>query len=66
MSAYFITLKGCDDTTCLILELNEAEALVLQRIQEKSERKSHYSCQPKLYVRLATEHDEEDEDKEED
>lgn len=50
MTLTLITLSGCDDNTKLVVELTSDERALLERIGDLSERKSEYSCQPRMRV----------------
>jgi hypothetical protein len=50
MALYDITLKGCDDSTHLELELCEYDAALLQRIARMSRDLSESGCQPTMTI----------------
>lgn len=45
-----ITLNGCDDTTCILMEVSEDELSFLERLAKLSKDASGYLCQPTLTV----------------
>ena len=46
-----IRLRGCDDSTCFEMELNEAQLEFLKEVSKKSEKTSDYGCMPTLWVK---------------
>lgn len=52
MARYLIDVIGCDDTTSVDMELNDAEVPTVVRIVNQCCLESQYGCQPKM--RLST------------
>jgi hypothetical protein len=57
VSLYAITVDGCDDSTIAVVALTEQEADLLRRISERVTANSHYGCQPRMALHLATDED---------
>lgn len=55
---YYIELRGCDDTTPFIMELDENEVSLLQTVARKSREVSTYSCMPAMFIKSLDECDE--------
>jgi hypothetical protein len=53
MTAYEITLKGCDDSTTFAMDLADADAELLERVAARSKETSEFACQPVMTVRAA-------------
>lgn len=50
MEKYLITLRGCDDSTYMLMDLTEEERVVLEKIEVLSIRTSSSNCMPVLYI----------------
>ena len=48
MTDRLIYVSGCDDSTAVVLDLNDAEYLVAQRIAEAITQASTYGCMPNM------------------
>ena len=48
---YYIELRGCDDTTLFVMELDENEVNLLQTVAKKSREVSSYSCMPRMFLK---------------
>ena len=48
---YYIELRGCDDITPFIMELDENEVNLLQVVARKSREVSTYSCMPAMFIK---------------
>ena len=48
---YYIELRGCDDITPFVMELDENEVNLLQMVAQKSREVSSYSCMPRMFVK---------------
>lgn len=48
--SYVIELIGCDDTTRFLMELNEKEFKLIEKISKISKETSSYGCMPTLVV----------------
>jgi hypothetical protein len=59
VKAYEIKLSGCDDSTRFVMDLDDAEAALLERVAARSQEASSYGCEPRMY--LTTPPPEEDE-----
>lgn len=55
---YYIELRGCDDTTPFVMELDENEVNLLQMVAQKSREVSTYSCMPRMFIKSLDECDE--------
>ena len=55
---YYIELRGCDDITPFIMELDEKEANLLRDVARKSREVSTYSCMPIIFIKSLDECDE--------
>ncbi len=45
-----ITIRGCDDSTYIDMELNELELELVRKICKASKENSGYSCQPTMSI----------------
>ena len=54
---YYIELRGCDDTTPFVMELDENEVNLLQTVAQKSREVSTYSCMPAMFIKSLDECD---------
>lgn len=50
MKKYTIDIYGCDDTTSVVMELNEVELEVIERLCAKTVEISSYQCMPTMEV----------------
>lgn len=50
-----IKIKGCDDTTKIIIDLTEEELKFLEKLAKLSKENSSYSCQPIIEIMTAEE-----------
>lgn len=50
MSAYRITLHGCDDTLSFTVDLDDRDAALVQRIARMSDDLSDHGCVPYMTV----------------
>ncbi len=50
MAEYLITLKGCDDTTRVVMDLDVDEAELVRRIAAATVVSSEFDCQPRLAI----------------
>lgn len=57
---YHIRLSGCDDTTNIVLNLEDDQIAVFQKIAERINERSYSGCMPTIAVREATQQDIED------
>lgn len=57
MTEYVITLRSCDGSTSLLVELADVEAKAVRRIAALSEAKSDYANDPTLYIAERSEAD---------
>lgn len=48
---YYIELRGCDDITPFVMELDKNEVNLLQIVSQKSREVSSYSCMPRMFVK---------------
>ena len=46
----YIMVRGCDDATNALVELNDDELKILKRVVESINAKSRYSCQPRIDI----------------
>ncbi|MDG3012405.1 hypothetical protein G4X40_19885 [Rhodococcus sp. D2-41] len=54
MSLYTVAAKGCDDNTRVEIELTDTEAAAVRKVAEAVTAASTYSCEPRLYIHLAS------------
>ena len=54
---YYIELRGCDDITSFVMELDENEVNLLQMVAQKSREVSSYSCMPTMFIKRLDECD---------
>lgn len=50
MTSCLIRLSGCDDSTAFVVDLDDTELALVQRIAERSQETSQYSCQPRMTI----------------
>lgn len=62
---YQIDLTGCDDTTTIFLELDDAEFELIRIVAAKCTAKSRYSCMPTMSIYLSSRDPSEDDDEDE-
>jgi hypothetical protein len=53
MTTYAIRLSGCDDGTKFVMDLDDTERALLERVAVLSRKNSDYQCQPRITVTLA-------------
>jgi hypothetical protein len=51
MTAYGITLKGCDGETFVTADLTDGEIALLSGIAAATQAESQYDCQPVMTIR---------------
>jgi len=49
---YLVLVRGCDDATCIKVELTDAEALIVGRIAREITKASWNDCQPVMDIVL--------------
>lgn len=54
---YYIELRGCDDITPFVMELDEKEINLVQAVAQKSREVSSYSCMPTMFIKSLDECD---------
>ena len=47
---YIIHIRGCDDETNFVMELNEEELKLVEELCKKSKETSTYGCMPDMSV----------------
>ena len=47
---YLITVRGCDDSTGITIELTDIEYGVVKKIADAVTKASEYGCMPKMYI----------------
>lgn len=57
MSDYFIQVEGCDDTTAVIVPLDESGVEALRRVIERVNATASYTCMPTMSMRPASDDD---------
>lgn len=55
MTRYVISAEGCDDSTRVLVELDDTEVAIVRRVADALNARSTYGCQP--VVRIKTEAD---------
>lgn len=50
MTTKRISVKGCDDSTTIAMDLTDAELAFLERLSAAINAASAYSCMPRLYI----------------
>lgn len=54
---YLVEVDGCDDSTSLIIRLDDAEFAIIEELASRVTEASTYVCKPTMDIRLATEAD---------
>ena len=54
---YLVEVLGCDDSTELIIRVDDTEFAVIKKLTELVTETSSIQCQPTMFVREATESD---------
>lgn len=47
-----IRIRGCDDATDFVMQVDKEEAEVVERLARLSQENSKYNCQPTLTVEI--------------
>ncbi|MGH3377920.1 MAG: hypothetical protein ACRDP6_24620 [Actinoallomurus sp.] len=50
MAEYLIKVSGCDDNTCVIADLTDAELEPVERIAAQVKTASEFGCQPVIRI----------------
>ena len=50
MEKYLISLRGCHDTTYMLMDLEQEEVKTLEKVEKLSIQTSSYGCMPTLYI----------------
>lgn len=50
MTAYEIRLEGCDDSTAFVMDLDDSEAALVERVAARSREVSEFDCMPTMAV----------------
>lgn len=51
---YHISVSGCDDSTEIVLNLDEPQISTFRKISDRLNERSSYGCMPKIAIREAT------------
>ena len=54
---YLVKVLGCDDSTAFIIQADDTEFSVMEKITDRVTEASANSCQPTMFIREATEAD---------
>lgn len=54
---YLVEVIGCDDSTDFIIQANDIEFAVIEKLAERVTEASNIHCQPYMSIREATEAD---------